>query len=269
MALALSVLSACGQDAPPSGIIDRPLVGQSINYYGILLPPDYDDPARQKTAYPLCVMVHGAGSREDQYLDLVNEHLKRDGVIYLMPRAPYVHYGETQRQGLPAFSAYPQYTTDSALSVPEALQPGNAQVERLYTDWIAHCVADARSHYRIQSGKFALIGHSQGAAFGFLFALDHPELVKACFLAEGFYSDRLGDADAATILNENLIHLTIIHNQDDPVAPFSEGQGLVDYLQKNNVSSNHTFYPIGQHNITEPAKQQAATFVETWCRSGK
>ena len=255
-------LPAHAQDPARSNLIEVPLVGQSINFYSILLPPDYNDPAQARTTYPVCVMVHGAGSRDDQYVDLVDNHLKREGVIYLCPRAPYLLYSETIRQGLPAYTAFPEFPPGS----PADLAPDGAQLEHLYTDWIAHCVADARTHYRIQPGKFALIGHSQGAACGFLFTLDHPDLVKAAFLAEGFYSSVLGDDTAARILKKHDIHLTIVHNQDDPVAPFSEGQGLVDYLEKNNVPADHTFYPTGQHNITDPCKDLSAAYVEKWCR---
>jgi predicted esterase len=245
--------------------IIRPLMQASLGYYSVLLPPDYD--AAAPKTYPLCVLLHGSSATETEYGDLVAKSLKRDGVIYLTPRAPYPHNAEFVYAKKPGYTAWPEYGYDwSTIKVAKDAQPDSIAVEKLYTDWIAKCVADARTHYRVREGKVVVFGHSQGASFGFLFAVDHPDLVKACFLADGYYSSRLRDDLAGATLKENGIHLVIVHNEDDPTVKFEEATSLVAYLKKNHVDFTNTFYPTGKHSMTDPIKQQAADFVASECR---
>ncbi len=110
-----------------SEFIIHPIRQQSIGFYSILLPPDYHDPARKETTYPLCVLISGNGHIEEEYLEFVTQGTKRDGVIYLTPRAPYPNFNSFLKNQKPGYTADPEYDNNWSTITRAARSPSGSR----------------------------------------------------------------------------------------------------------------------------------------------
>jgi predicted esterase len=239
-----------------------------VGFYAVYLPPGYDEASSAATRYPLCLILHGSGSTETAHGDLANA-VGREGVIYVAPRAPYPNHGVFFEDKKPGWTAWPQW--------PEAWGPPDGPafpsadveklaVERLYTDFIASCVADARRRYRADPKAAVLVGHSQGAAFAHLFALHRPELVRAYFAYAGYYEGTTKDEFAAFTLKKFGIAPSIAHCEGDAVVPVAQARDLHADLTKHDVPHEALLLPGGDHGLVSKILRAAHAFVARHCR---
>lgn len=271
--LVLGVLvSACGSKKSglttppelPAGTRHHALSQTQLGIYAVFLPPDYAAKENSDKTYPLVVIIHGHGSTEIRHGKLADV-FGREDVIYLAPRAPYPHPEVFIYDKTPGWTAWP--------SVPESLYEIDEQhedyidVDVLYTRWIADTVQDVRRRYRVNDHRVTVYGHSQGAAFAHLFALHHPELVKAYFSFAGFYGQTTDEPtpDAARILKENQIFPYLAHNRPDPMVGAVQSERLVAYFKEHGVKHSAYISESGDHYLTPEGRAKAVRFVRDWC----
>ena len=202
----------------------RYLPSHSIGTYVALLPPDYT--ANPKKTYTFCVVLQGASGNEVEFAKLAQQ-FGRDGMIYIVPRAPYPNFQATAQYGSNRYIA----------SFPDEL-PGWAEVDPVYygyLDFIAACIADAREHFRVTPGPGLLFGQSQGAMFANIFALNHPDLIKAYIAhAAPFASKHFLTDDRFAALKAAGTKVTLIQSTEDNGVPFEHSKKMqAAYLQHN------------------------------------
>jgi predicted esterase len=235
-----------------------------LGIYAIFLPPGYAAPENRDKKYPLVLIIHGHGSTEIRHGQMADTFGRKD-VIYLAPRAPYPHEEVFIVLDTPGWTAMP--------TVPEQLweiKEGDADyidVDRLYTDWIASTVQDVRRRYRVSDQRIVIYGHSQGATYAYLFALHHPELVKAYFAFAGYYSfiEDKTIGEGAQILKQNGVFSSLLHNRPDPMVEVAETESLAAYFKQHGVRHEALISAAGDHYLTDDERKRATKFIRDWC----
>lgn len=206
------------------GMARRYLPSRSLGTYVALLPPDY---ATSGKHYTFCVVLQGASGNEIEFAKLANE-FGRDGIIYIVPRAPYPNFDATQQYGSKRYIAsFPDDLPN--WSVTDSVTFG-------YLNFIVDCIADARANFRVASGPGLLFGQSQGAYYADLFALNHPELLKA-FIAHAAPMPNkhyLGDARFAALKAAGT-KVTLIQSTEDNGVPFENSKKMQAAYQAHNI----------------------------------
>jgi hypothetical protein len=86
---------------------------EGIAHHAMLTPPGYDLPENKNKRYPVVVVLHGSGDDELDASRIANQ-LGREGVIYVLPRAPYaqgdVHASKADQDS--GFTAWPDYPAE-------------------------------------------------------------------------------------------------------------------------------------------------------------
>lgn len=256
------------------GVAHHALVQKQLGFYAVITPPGYDAPENKNKRYPVVVVLHSSGADELASGKLATE-LGRDGVIYVLPRAPY-----TQGEALAAtaadadqsgYTAWPSYPSEWGQFEGEKFPTAEIkklQVPRMYTDWIAETIKDARKRYRTSADRAVLVGEGQGAAFAHLFAAQHPLMVKAYFAYAGYYDDTTGSKDGrshATALKDNKIKVLLVHYADDPVVKSEQTTKLDAFLTERKVEHSIKLLPGKSHELTPEVTEEAHVFVRQWC----
>jgi predicted esterase len=240
---------------------------KQMGLYAVYLPKNYRADSAKGKKYPLCVILHGSGSTEIGHGSMAEAYRTED-IIFLAPRAPYPEYDvilETKEEG---FTAWPRFPSEWG----DWDDPGFPKDEmkkidavQLYADWIADCVRDVRARYPISADKAIVVGHSQGAAFAHIFAVRHPEMVKAYAAYAGhFGGPGLADDRAAKILSAGKVFPVILHCENDSVVPVSESRDLMVYLKTNEVPFESKLFPGGNHWITTRPNAAIREFIFKW-----
>lgn len=192
----------------PKGYVRHHAEMRSRGTYIVMLPPDYGTSTRQ---YPICVILHGSGSSELAHGRLADT-MGREGVIYVAPRAPYVHPDVVASASM-GWDSRPPERIDTS-------NPGYAAAPIDYVDWILTCVDDVQRRYRAQPGKVFVYGHSQGGAYANMVALTHPERVAAYYSQAASYpGPRFVNLENARAMKAQGVRVWLIHGTEDPVVP--------------------------------------------------
>jgi predicted esterase len=246
----------------PAGLEQHALAQENVGFYGVLLPPGYEDASNQGKRFPLVVILHGSGSTELKHGRLA-ESFGREGLIYVLPRAPHVHEATVAESGEIGWSAWPTYP--EVWGKRDSPQFPTREVDaidptRLYVDWIRDCVEDVRKRYRTDGGRVVVFGHSQGAAFAHYFAVAHPELVKAYFAYAGYY-DKAPKGDVAALFKHHGITPFIAHYEADTTVEIKGARTLLDYFEQHAVRHTALILPEGGHRVSDRIKDEARQFI--------
>ena len=251
----------------PKAVEEHGFIAPAVGFYAVFLPPDYGDAATQTTRYPLVVILHGNASTELLH-GALSDDLGRQGVIYVAPRAPYAAPDAFIDEHTPGWTAWPTYPEvwgqEQAPQFPK-IEVQSLNVERLYTDWIAAAIADARRRYRVAPERAVVLGHSQGGTFAHRFAVEHPDLVRAYVAIAGRHRVDLANRADASVLREHGIHVLVLHNEGDPVVPVKHSRDLVAYLDANHVTCESMIAPGGDHRVSPSLRKRAREFVRREC----
>jgi predicted esterase len=265
--LALTVAPAVADEAAPDPATHA-LVQQKVGFYDVYLPADYAAPEAREKRWPVCVLLHDRGSSEAEFRGLTTE-LGRRGVIYLAPRAPHSATAGFRGARGPGWSAWPTFPRAwgdwSSDRFPRA-EIESMKIARMYTDWIAKCVADVRERYRVDDRRVVVLGHGEGGAYAHLLAVHRPELVRAYFAYAGYYHTTTEDDIAALTLKKHDIHPVLVHCEGDPAAEARETRDLDRYLTERKVKHDCRIFPGGSHAFTSAVTRAAQEFVASWCR---
>jgi predicted esterase len=208
------------------GMVRRYLPSRSIGTYVALLPPDY---ATSTKNYTFCVVLQGASGNEIEFAKLANE-FGREGIIYIVPRAPYPNFEATQQYGTNRYIA----------SFPDML-PNWAAVDSVtfgYLNFIKDCISDARANFRIASGRGLLFGQSQGAYYADLFALYHPSLLKAFIAHAAPMPNKHYLTDERFVaLKAAGTRVTLIQSTEDNGVPFENSQKMEAAYKAHGIAA--------------------------------
>jgi predicted esterase len=254
----------------PAGLEYHALVQEKVGFYATLLPPGYEDAAQRSKRFPVVVILHGSGSTELKHGQLA-ETFGREGVIYVLPRAPHAHeevFSESKEPGWTAWPTYPRpWGKFDSPTFPKS-EMAAIDVGRLYIDWIRDCVQDARKRYRTDGGRVLVIGHSQGAAFAHSLAVVYPDLVKAYFAYAGYYDQVPPGFDVAKIFKTRHVTAFIAHHEADTTVKVEKTRALLDYFRQNGVEHTGLVLPGGDHRMSDRIKDEARRFIDVQsCRA--
>jgi predicted esterase len=207
--------------------------------YIVMLPPDY---ATSTKDYPVCVILHGAGSSELGHGRLADT-LGREGVIWVAVRAPFA-WPTALPGGKPGFTAGP----------PEPIpqdDPNAREVVTDYVNWVLTCVDEVQRQYRTRKGKVFLYGHSQGGNLANVVALLNPERVESYFAeAPSLPNERYLTIANARRMKESGVRAFLLHGSEDNVVPLASSQKIDSVLtaagvdhQLKIVAGDHTVGP--------------------------
>lgn len=257
-------------EALGEGLHEHAIVQQQVGFYAVLTPPGYDAPENRKRRYPIVVILHGSGSTELAH-GILSKDIGREGVIYVLPRAPYASgevFIENDKPGWTAWPYYPdQWGAYGSDTFPKT-EIDALKIAEQYASQIAADIQDARKRYRASADRVVVYGHSQGASFAHLFAALHPNLVKAYFAYAGHYKATTekpeGSAHARAIKN-NRVAVMLVHHEEDSVVKVDTTRGLDAYLTAHDVPHTTRILPSGSHRNTPEVKELARAFVRHWC----
>ncbi len=226
---------------------------ETIGTYIVLLPPDYEE---TKERYPVVFILHGSGSSETGH-GKVAEHLGREGVIYVAPRALFPHPQVFQQLGRPGWTAWPPMDVETRADAPEPM--------RLYTDWILRCAGDVAKRYRVAGTRIHAWGHSQGAGTANVLAALHPTRVASYFAYAGYYPEEYVTDASLAAQKANGIHAVLCHGTQDNIVPSAPTLAMKPRLAKAGLS--HEVHMVdAAHGITPDVRALSKAWVDKHVR---
>ena len=240
------------QDAKePKNAVRNFLETRRVGTYIALLPNDYHESNRD---YPLCIILHGSGSTERAYSRLT-DGLGREGIIYIIPRAPYTHSSVHKATGNIGYTAWTPEKIDS-------LDPLYTEVAPMYAEWIMSCAEDARNRYRIDDEPVMILGHSQGGAFSWITATLYPTQVGSIFAYAGYFPDEFCTKERVQGVFDQSVRVTLAHGTADNVVGPEESKKLDGVLEEWGIDHSLTLYDGTGHGLTEDVRQSMKEWVD-------
>ena len=212
-------------------------------------------------------------------LELDGWHLK-----VRVPEAPgphpviFLNHGWTgDERSMWVFAA--QMPKDALLVVPRALYPSTSDVHGGYS-WVENrtdgwsAYADfapakaafvallARLPQELDSdfSRFALVGFSQGAAFNYALALEHPQRVERLAALAGFAPDgSLDVAQAAPLAN---VPVFIAHGAQDDTVPIDRAHTAAEIMQLAGANVHYCESDVG-HKLGANCFSELRSFFQT------
>ena len=235
-----------------SGLERHALATETIGTYVVLLPRDYSATGPE---YPVVVILHGSGSTEIGH-GRVAEALGRDGVIYVAPRALHPHVDVFTKSGKPGWTVWPP-ERDDAEEAPDPM----AQ----HTDWILRCVDDVGRRYRAKTDRFAVWGHSQGAASANILAARYPDRVQTFFAYAGYYPDVWFPDETLATWKAKGMHVELAHGLSDNVVD-PEGTKVMKRRLAEAGVEGAVHLVDAQHRITQEVRDLSKAWVDKYVR---
>ncbi len=246
-----------------SALHEHALLQEQVGFYAVLTPPGYDDPANAKQKYPIVVLLPSAGATEAETAKKADA-LGRDGVIYVIPRAPY----PSSTEGYTASPAFPQTWGQPGTETFPQKDVDSLKLSKLYTAQIASALKDARKRYRTAWGKVTVYGEGEGGTYAHNFAAHQPWLVKAYFASGGQYDETTeGKSGAAQVqgLKSNKISAMLVHAEADPTAKVDSAKKLDELLTKHRVDHELSLIQGSSPVLTAELRDKAKRFVRHHC----
>ncbi len=220
---------------------------QTIATYIAILPEDYETSNRE---YPICVILHGSGSTETAH-GTIADIAGRADVIYIAPRALN---GRVVGDGM-GYTAWPVDEIDS-------LDPLYRRSAPNYADLVKACVEDAREHFRTNSEKVMIIGHSQGAAFSWITAASHPEMVGSILAFAGYFPEEYRTEEILEEVRDEGIDVTLIHGTEDRSVDIEESRTMEGVLKGEKIDVTTHYLEGVTHSIEPPVRELMKSWME-------
>jgi predicted esterase len=225
----------------------------------VILPEDYERSTRQ---YPVCVLLHGAGGNELQFVSFAAERLGRRDVIYVAVRAPHPDFSAALETGQTGFTALPPGDLVEASAIRE-------RARKNYADWIIDAATSVQRTYRAKPGKVYLLGFSQGAAYAGVTALLHPDKVASYFaIATGALHLDLATGEALDRLRQEAVRPWLVHGRTDKVASVATSTTTADILRRASIQVELRLFD-GGHEISPAVVAIATEWLNKEVRFGR
>lgn len=225
----------------------------------VILPEDYETGNRE---YPVCLLLHGAGSNEMQLVQLAAQRLGRRDVIYAALRAPYPDFAAATQSRQNAFTAMPPGNASDD-------SPVRVRARRNYADWIVEAAAVVQRDYRATKGKFYLLGFSQGANYAGMTALFYPEKVASYFaIAAGPLPPELVSAVDLAKVRQAGVRPWLVHGREDTTTPVAGATTNAATFRAASIPVELRLV-AGGHEITPETTALASDWLDQVVRPGK
>lgn len=225
----------------------------------VILPEDYETSNRE---YPVCLLLHGAGSNEMQLVQFAAERLGRRDVIYAALRAPYPDFAGAIETHQNSFTAMPPGNVGDD-------SPVRLRARRNYADWIIDAAAIVQRDYRATKGKVYVLGFSQGAGYAGVTAMFYPEKIASYFaIAAGPLPPELVSAADLAKVRQAGVRPWLIHGREDMNTPVA---GATTNAETFRVASIPVELRLvaGGHEITPEVADIASEWLDRVVRPGK
>ena len=224
---------------------------RTIATYIAILPEDY---ATSNREYPICVILHGSGSTETGH-GTIADIAGREDVIYIAPRALNAR---VVGDGL-GYTAWPIEEIDSTDPIYRRSAPN-------YADLVRACVEDAREQYRTTDEKVMIIGHSQGAAFSWITAASHPDIVGSILAYAGYFPDRYSTNEIFEEVLDEEISVTLIHGSEDRSVSIEESRTMEALLKEEGIDVTAHYLDGVSHSIESPVRELMKEWIKEQTR---
>lgn len=197
------------------------------------------EPKKASENPPLLILLHGYGSNE---MDLFSfaEELPSE-LLIISVRAPY-------EMGYGGYAWY-DITLDATNSKHSDLHQARTSLQS-----IAFLIKDLKAAHK--PSKTFLLGFSQGAILSYAFSFLHPNEVQHVIALSGYLNE---DLLPSALPNSIQTDYYISHGSVDQVIPVSMAQKAKPFLDKHDLQSVYSEYPVG-HGV---APQNFFSF-KTW-----
>jgi poly(3-hydroxybutyrate) depolymerase len=202
--------------------------------YGLYLPRNFDE----QRAYPLVVMLHGAGSNH-------RLALRR---VFGRTNAP----GETDVEASRVFPDWP----DRPVIVATPFVRGTMGYQGVAEKDVLDVVADVKRRFRIDDDRTYLTGLSMGGGGTLWLGLSRPDLWAA--IAPVCPAPPPGTDDL--VPNALNVPVRVFQGGADPVVRAEGTRGLVERLTAAGASVEYTEFPGVGHDSWDPAYRDGAIF---------
>lgn len=225
----------------------------------VILPEDYDTSNRE---YPVCLLLHGAGSNEMQLLQFAAQRLGRRDVIYVALRAPYPDFASAVETRQDSFTALPpgNVADDS---------PVRLRSRRNYADWIIDAAGVVQRDYRATQGKVYLLGFSQGAGYAGVTAMFYPQKIASYFaIAAGPLPPELVSAADLAKVRQAGVRPWLVHGRDDLTTPVAGATTNAETFRAASIPVELRLV-AGGHEISSEVADIASEWLDRVVRPGK
>jgi len=202
-------------------------------------------PARSPSARPpLLVLLHGIGADEDDLLPLVPSLDPR--FLVVSARAPD-----------PEPPGYRWYAIDW-MTTPPSADPAEIAASR---DLLARFVEEVVPAHGADPSRVFLLGFSQGAIMSMAVLLSRPDLVRGVVAHSGRISRLAGSDATAEALSR--AEALLLHGEEDPVIPVSEGRKAHQVLATLlGPRARFASYPGLGHGISQESLDELARWLK-------
>lgn len=219
----------------------------TLGHYALHLPEGYDPEGDRR--YPLLVILHGAGGNE-AWSDMLRENLALEDVIVAMPRAPQPH--RTVAGGFRYWPHVSEGITDAE----------EVQGYEMACDWHEQVVEKAIERVRVDDGRIAFLGFSQGGASTIMAFLREPDMVRYGVVIAGYLPEAFGHRDGMAAQAERQGELLILHGREDQGLSHEDMGGIADEFRQAGVTATMNLYDAG-HTVTGEMVEDAAAWLRT------
>jgi phospholipase/carboxylesterase len=201
---------------------------------------------------PVVVLLHGYGSRPEDFLGFADRTDLPPGTRVILPYAPdSTHPPDGPEGGFMWWRFTGEFHDARALSIP-ALPTARAHVAR-FLDAL-------QVRLGVTSDRIVLGGFSQGAMLALDFVLHDPRPLAGLVLLSGTFVDREGWLPL--LPSRRGLRVYQSHGRADDVLYYPPAEELAAAMREAGIDVRFTSFD-GAHEVTQQISEEVATFVRT------
>lgn len=212
--------------------------GKTLQYLAIE-PDGYDS----TLSYPMIILLHGFGASMRDLAGLCPT-INSEGYIYICPNAPLtVEIGS----GITGYAWTPPRDERETEDLEQAVEQLSVLVDEVTTA------------YKIEPGRVALGGFSQGGMMTYRYGLPNPERFKALVVLSGVAPDM--DLLREMLPEDRSQPVFVAHGTSDNMIGVAEARTSRGFLEAEGYSPVYKEYGMG-HEITQDVLDDLVPWIQ-------